>query len=228
MPSMLIMLASVSQINVMPSSVVGPFIINLAHRTDRWIKIKNQSDILQLNPHRVDAVYIENDESTGCLMSHINALEMGADSEIAIWICEDDCKFLVDRNTLDIHITKFLESSAEVLCLGFSDNKQSYYDSMFLRTYDCQAASCYIVKKSLQPKLLELWKSVLQCRLDKTTHPLEVVYKSLEIHNPEFLRRDQSWKILQQDHIFLIPIIRCAVQDESYSDIEHKIVNYGV
>lgn len=205
--------------------ICGPFAINLSHRVDRWDRIQKSAKDVGLEIVRIEAVYDKHDGASGCLASHIQALETGKGGN-AVWICEDDCVFIVDKQTIDTYVTKFMESDADVLCLGFADRKNMSYSTDFIRTYDCQAVSSYIVKEKVRVKLIELWKSVLECRKTRTIHPLESVYKSLKILNPEFLRRDQSWKIMQQEHVFLIPRIRCAIQGESHSDIVHEVVNY--
>ena len=205
--------------------ICGPFAINLSHRVDRWDRIQKSAKDVGLEIVRIEAVYDKHDGASGCLASHIQALESGKGGN-AVWVCEDDCVFIVDKQTIDTYVTKFMESDADVLCLGFADRKNVSYSTDFMRTYDCQAVSSYIVKEKVRVKLIELWKSVLECRKTRTIHPLESVYKSLKILNPEFLRRDQSWKIMQQEHVFLIPRIRCAIQGESHSDIVHEVVNY--
>lgn len=181
-------------------NIVGPIVINLSKRKDRWEKICRQAEDLDLPVERLGGI-LKKDSAAGCLASHIKAVRCGIRHKKPVWICEDDCKYLVDKATLVNIIQEFMNSSAEVLCLGYNDFRhESFSESELLyRTFDCQAASSYIVKTSIQQKLVNLWNSVLHYRRLKMRgipHPLESEYMNLNIHNPEFLRRDQSWKIL--------------------------------
>jgi GR25 family glycosyltransferase involved in LPS biosynthesis len=202
-----------------------PHVINIEYRTDRFDAIQKEFDRLHLPYTRVDAIYNKHDGALGCLESHIKALRMAQNQPI--WICEDDCKFLVERHVIDSILETFLNSDAEVLLLGYSDRKHIDYNDVLYRTFDCQTASSYIVKPSFQNKLIDLWESVAVCRKIKVEHPLYRKYMSLPLWRGDYYFNDQSWKVLQQDHIFVIPKERCVIQRESYSDIEHKIVNYN-
>lgn len=177
--------------------------------------------------HRYDAVYMPEDGASGCMISHINALRDAPAEAAAVWICEDDAKFLISGDELSIIIAAFMASSAEVLCLGYNSRKEVPFSTIFKRTLDNQTRTAYIVKAGLRPYLLKLWESVLEARQNKKTHPWKHIYESLPIHTPEFERGDQCWKILQQDHVFVIPYKRAAIQVESYSDIEKEKVNYA-
>lgn len=211
-------------------TLAGPYIINIAHRMDRWSRILKQTTKLGIKPIRINAIYDKKDGATGCFKSHIKALKKWS-GEDAIWICEDDCEFKVDKATLHKTIDAFMKSPAVVLCLGYNSYSQKNYNSLFNRTFNNQTATCYIVKGEFVQKLLDIRQHVLAHRIAATESPLKSKFKSLKVFKgdiPEFERNDQCWKLLQQDYIFLIPKIRCAIQNKSFSDIEKKDVNYGV
>ena len=203
-----------------------PYVINLCHRKDRLLLLDAEFSKLNLPYTRIDAIYNEEDGALGCLQSHISILEKAEDRPI--WVCEDDCTFLVDKTTLRQTIDAFLQSDAEVLLLGFNDYNHVPYVEGFVRTFNSQTTSCYIVKPSIREKLCTLWKSVAECRKNQTKHPLEKEYKRLPIRKSDFYCADQSWKILQQDHVFVLPTVRHAKQRESYSDIEKMVTAYSV
>jgi len=214
-----------------PYTLLGPYVINIAHRKDRWSDFLKQSKKLGITPIRVNAIYDKKDGATGCFKSHIKALKKWS-GEDAIWICEDDCEFKVDKVTLHKTIDAFMKSPAVVLCLGYNSYSQKHYNSLFNRTFNNQTATCYIVKGEFVQKLLDIRENVLSHRIAGTESPLKSIFKKLKIFKqrniPEFERNDQCWKILQQDYIFLIPKLRCAIQKKSFSDIEKKEVEYGV
>lgn len=207
----------------------GPYYINLDHRNDRRVLVENEFKKLNIDSFvRVPAIYTQGKGSMGCLASHIKALETVPSDNDAIWICEDDIEFKVDRYQLDSIIISFMTSDASVLCLGYNSRNEKEYSPLLNHTKDVQTASCYIVKSSFRPILLNFWKTLLECRINNVTHPSKHIYMSLPIHKAEYEFNDQSWKVLQQSHIFVIPKIRCVIQRSSYSDIEQRDVDYGV
>lgn len=213
--------------------ISGPYVINLEHRTDRWSSIVKGFSAKNITPLRIDAIYRKGDGATGCLESHIKALKASANTKgkaeaVATWVCEDDCIFLVDKAALDTVISSFMASDAKVLCLGYNSRKDVPYNTVFRRTLDNQTCTSYIVKESFRNHLIKFWESVLVCRKAKTKHIYKDIYTNLKVHQAEYECTDQCWKVLQQDHIFVIPHIRCAIQKASYSDIEEEHVDYGL
>ncbi len=202
----------------------GPYVINLDHRTDRWTEVQAEFARIGATPTRVSATYTPGDGATGCMASHVDVLSRCA--EKPIWVCEDDLCFLVPRDTLDRYIREFMESDADILCIGFANYKHTEYNNTFFRTIDCQTTSSYIAKPAAAAALRQLWGEVLNCRRTKSAHPYERLYKAMRIHNPDFYCADQCWKILQQRFKFIIPKERTAFQREGFSDIEGRVVNY--
>lgn len=179
---------------------------------------------------KVDAMYTPGDGALECLASHIKALESVVLSEEndAVWVCEDDIKFLVSQDELDVIIESFMKSDAHVLCLSFaSRNHKTYINMSFLQTFDTQTASSYIVKKSALNDLLDLWKSVYKCRVSKTQHPRFREFHMLPVLHGDFYCVDMAWKLFQQQYVFVIPLKKYAEQRESFSDITNKIEKYN-
>ena len=208
------------------NAVDGPIVINIAHRKDRLASFNEEAETLGLEFRRFDAIYNRENGALGCLQSHIAAL-LSADPTKATWICEDDCKFLVDRAILDTIIGHFMESDAEILCLGFADRMSTPYTAMLRRTFDTQTTSSYIVKPALRKELIDLWQSVADHILAKMRHPLEDTFLQQPFFKNTFYCADMSWKLLQQIRIFVVPVVRGVVQRESYSDIINRNILYG-
>ena len=208
----------------------GPYYINLDLRTDRKELIEKEFDTLGIkNAERVSAVYNEKG-ALGCLQSHVKVLEKSdaLDQSAATWVCEDDIQVLVDRPTLDKYIKEFMDSNADILCLGNSSWKDVYYSTNLRWSFDLQTTSSYIVKPRLRSKLIELWKSVLHHSQMNAEHPLKGDFMRLNIIKGDFEAPDQCWKLLQQQYMFVIPNARCIIQRDGYSDIEKRVVSYSV
>lgn len=205
----------------------GPLYISLDHRSDRRALFEKECSMLDIVPKRVTAIYMPDNGALGCLMSHIEALN-SAPFNMPVWICEDDCKFLVNREELDSVIGEFLNSDADILCLAYASRNDYEFSNLLKRSMDLQTASCYIVKPTFRKKLLDLWNTVLKSLQAKIEHPRKLEYSKLPVVKGNFETTDQSWKLLQQSHVFVIPKTRCALQRESFSDIENKNARYNV
>ena len=226
--------------------IAGPYYINLDHRTDRKDIIRNEFSRLGFCGIRISAVS-NTDGALGCIDSHVKILSSapaytpvleGEDETVinmiigpkptATWVCEDDIQFLVDRPTLELYIKEFMESDADILCLGYGSRKDEPYSAHLMRSYDLQTTSSYIVKNKFKSTLKDLWSTVSACKHSNIKHPLQSDFKKLKVHKGDFWCADQCWKILQQSHVFVIPKTRCIKQRGGYSDIEKQYVDYGV
>jgi len=209
----------------------GPYYINLDKRIDRKALVENEFDRLGIQATRFSAIENE-DGAIGCLESHLAILSFNsvdAKSNNVTFVCEDDVEFCVGRITIDFFIREFINSKADILCLGNLSQKNEDYCNFFYRSYDLQTTSCYLIKDSFKPKLIELWNSVLKCHYSKDKHPLEDSFLQLnKVIKGSFLIADQCWKLLQQTHTFIIPNIRVAFQRAGYSDIEKIYIDYKV
>ena len=222
--------------------IYGPLVINLDKRKDRLETVTTELKRMSIdNFHRIPASTGGGDAGLGCLESHCLCLEdflATNGKEKAVMICEDDALFKCNRQDLDKYIEEFLQDEgAEVACLGFNSRKSEIYPTtqLFLRARDIQTRVCYIVKYSIATELNTLWRKICELRKTKpakhSVNWYSTAYKALPITNkdpPDIYRGDQSWKILQQNHIFLIPKTRLVIQRPCYSDIEKCNVNYRV
>jgi hypothetical protein len=208
--------------------ISGPYYINLDYRRDRRFQVETEFNRLGIDSAvRVPAIF-DKDGASGCLQSHITTINNDLLKVDATWICEDDIQFLVDRARLDIYIKEFMESDADILCLGGASRKNAEYTSNLWRTFDLQTTSSYIVKDRFKHILADFWKVIVDCRVNNSANPYKEQYDNLQVNKGDPLAADQSWKVLQQSHIFVTPKTRCIIQRASYSDIEKQDVNYGV
>lgn len=197
------------------------FYINLKKRTDRNENMKKQLSIFPKdNILRFDAVQ-EKNGALGCLKSHIKMLEYALENfpRQNIMFCEDDIQFLV--NPLN-YINEFFNNPElfiiwDVIMLSHNTQKQenTKYNNI-IRLTESQTSACYIINYRYINVLLNIFKNSL---------------KNYEISNlwKEEYCTDQSWKKLQaKDNWYTFKNKKICKQIESYSDIENKIVDYGV
>jgi hypothetical protein len=201
-------------------------VINLAHRKDRMDAFSKTCATYNFPYVRVDAVYTPENGALGCIASHIKALDAAVEENKHAWICEDDATFCISDTEILSMVSEFLTISGDVLCLAYNSINHVDYNATFYRAFDTQTASCYIVKREFVPILRDFWKSIYTAIILSTTHPRKDEFSKLSVRRYDFYTTDQSWKLLQASHTFLIPIKRAAQQSASYSDIEKRNVNY--
>jgi len=207
--------------------ISGPYYINLDHRTDRRQQVEAEFKRLGIDSAIRFPAFYHTDGATGCMKSHIMAIDNDPLKVEATWICEDDIQILIDRPSLDLYIKEFMESDADILCLGGASRRHEYYSINLLRSFDLQTTSSYIVKDKFKDALLRLWNETLNCRLYNTENPYKEQFNALNVNKGDPLVLDMCWKILQQSHVFVIPKTKCIIQRAGYSDIEKQFVNYG-
>ena len=216
-------------------SLYGPLVINLDRRQDRLAEITSEFQKLNLKFKRISASTGNGDGVLGCLESHCICLEefLQTNHE-ALMVCEDDAVFKCKREELDMHIREFLSDKAHILCLGFVARTQEPYSNTFLRSRQVQTTVCYVVKKGSAKTLLTLWRNlILLIKEGSHKNPENWLRKGLnEIKGLATIWNiycaDQAWKLIQQDHIFVIPRKPLVIQRASFSDIEKRFVSYDV
>jgi hypothetical protein len=179
--------------------------INLARRPDRRAAFEAEVERLGIRGvTRLEA--IEHPIAMlGCTLSHIASvgrmLEHGWE---AIMVCEDDVRFALDREELDVLVDAFLDDpAADVACLAYKEKVTEPYSSLFLRATYALTTACYVVKASIAPDIVRAWEESLDTRDDEG----------------KAFGTDYVWKGLQETRRFLIPIERAAYQEPGYSDI---------
>jgi hypothetical protein len=130
-------------------------------------------------------------------------------------VCEDDARFDVDRDELDLLVETFLEDpTAEVACLAYAQWDVEPHSALFLRARDTQTMACYLIKSSIAPDLLRV---------------LEEAGSALERDgDPRIFAADVAWKRLQRDRVFVVPIKRAVRQADGYSDIDRRVTHHGL
>jgi hypothetical protein len=214
-------------------SLYGPLVINLDKRKDRLNEVTIEFEKLNLKFKRIPASTGNGNGILGCLESHCICLEEFLQTnEETLMVCEDDAVFKCNREELDHHIKEFLSDKAHVLCLGFVARTDEPYSKIFLRSRQVQTTVCYVVKRVTAVTLLETWrKLILLIKEGGHKNPDNWLRKGLnQIQGLATIWNiycaDQAWKLIQQDHIFVIPRKPLVIQRASFSDIEKRFVSY--
>jgi hypothetical protein len=195
----------------------GIIVINLGTRPDRLSGFAREMERLRLtNYSRFEAI---SDKSgiLGCTKSHAECVrQMLERSDRCIMICEDDARFLVSREQLDVLVDAFLDDPrAEVACLAYRHLcPPKPHNLLFLRAPgETHTTACYLVKSSIADDVLAVFEDGIEKLAmggDRAFYGLDVI-----------------WARLQRSRVFLIPIKRAVYQADGYSDIEEQFVSYG-
>ena len=193
-------------------------LINLDHRADRLRNATVFFEKIEANRfERISAVQTI-DGRLGCIASHLQALNIAIARQYeAVMICEDDIELVAPPEQVSATVKEFmLSSELDVLCLSFNLRSPSVpFSDILSLTTDTQTASCYLVKRSAF--------HVLQARFSKSLVKVAGGKSPLRYMHDMYWKRDQKRSL-----IFAHPPDRAVKQSRSYSDLEQKIVDYGV
>ena len=202
----------------MDSTLKNAFYINLAHRTDRKAHVERELTELGWEFTRFNAVRLPNNPALGCTLSHLKILEHAKESGLDyVVIVEDDICFT--------NKPMFLEKLGNVLTSGkhfdvcvLSGNLLPPYKQFIpdcaIQVSHSQTTTGYIVKKHYYDKLIDNIKTGANLLL---RNPL----------NKGQFAIDMYWLRLQKKDTWIIVVPLSVTQIESYSDIEHRNVNYA-
>jgi len=217
------------------NQIYGPLVINLDRRQDRLAEITSEFEKLNLKFKRISASTGNGNGVLGCLESHCICLEEFLETnDESLMVCEDDAVFKCKREELDMYIREFLSDEAQVLCIGFVARTEEPYSNIFVRSRQVQTTVCYIIKRASAKTLLTLWRKLIILITEKGHKNSEnwLAKEMQKIPNLATIWNiycaDQAWKLMQQDHIFVIPRKPLVVQRASFSDIEKRFVSYEV
>lgn len=197
--------------------------INLDHRTDRLAEITNElENILHFKTaERFPAIKHEH-PILGCTMSHIyiwrRMIQEGWDT---LMVFEDDAQVLTSRESIDNYINNFLEDDAgDILMIGNSCGDNSKYNNLLNRCYNTQTSSCYVLKRKFVETLIKEYFANKDDYMTQTHNDPDLMSKIGWI--------DVVWGQMQHQYFFLMPNQRQLLQRESYSDIQRRVVSYGL
>jgi hypothetical protein len=190
-------------------------VINLRARPDRLAAFTEEMDKLGIDGvHRFDAISDDN-AALGCSLSHVEcAKQLLANGWESMMVCEDDVAFRLDRPRLDVLVDEFLDDAeADVACLAYFVQRSRPHSTLYLRGTMVRTMACYVVKRRVVEDLVAAW--------------LDGIEQMRRGGSANRYICDKAWIPLQEVRVFLVPVVRAAVQRESYSEIQGRVVSYG-
>ena len=201
----------------MDTNKIKGFYINLDSREDRkthFENLKQQYPFFE-NVERMSAIY-HNNGAIGCGKSHIKVLTKCLEmDDNMFFVCEDDL-IILNNEHLSLFISSLnVNDDWDLITLTPRGNTMKGHEltNDFLRIYNNQTTTGYIVKKSFIPHLIEN----LQTAINGIENGGSVVTYSI----------DQYWKRLQTKYKFYYFKYIFAGQLPGYSDIENRVVDYN-
>jgi GR25 family glycosyltransferase involved in LPS biosynthesis len=203
------------------------YYINLDHRTDRLNEIEkvlNDIECPSEKRERISAVLNPQFGTLGCTKSHIAALEKFIESGLETCLVLEDDFIYDDIDRFNSSIQYIFENKVHFDILQLSYNHNGLISSetehtILKKVIRAGTISGIIVHKDFAPKLLANYKEGHELLLDYIAKHGQLTH--------EFII-DVYWKDLQPISNWYCFSPRLGYQRESYSDIEQRVVNYGV
>ena len=190
--------------------------INLDSRPDRKTHIETQLSSVGLTTYKRFKAIKTTSGAIGCTMSHLKCLTDAREQQLShLLICEDDTTFL-KPNLFKTQLNAFLQKKHPwdvVLLAGNNVIPYQHVDETCIKVSHCQTTTCYLVKGHYFTTLIE-----------NITTGLHLLMRNPR--NRFFYAIDKYWLQLQKrDKWYLITPLT-VIQQEGYSDIEKRVVNY--
>ena len=192
--------------------------INLDHRTDRLVQVKNELEnkLNIINAERFPAIMHAKGE-IGCTLSHIRCLEIALDRRYPyVFICEDDIEFL--NPDFFLEAIKAFENAPPknwdvYIVSGNSTPPYRPHSNTCVNVMNCQTTTGYITHYAYYKTLIQNFQDGLKLLME---NPKEATKYAI----------DKYWKRLQRDATWFMLHPPCVIQRAGYSDIEKRDVNY--
>lgn len=205
------------------------FYINLDHRTDRnnhiQFVLKNTLEISNDLISRFSAIDYSRHPNfitrcIGCAKSHLEIWKKIKQNKFQYSIIFEDDIIPVratDRISSDISDLIKHYPNFNVCNMSYSTKQPVTRDPQlpnFFHSFDIQTASAYILNYDFIDKLISITNKCISNLADNLDPNLNAV--------------DQCWKPLQYNNSMWFLMERSFKQIESYSDLEHRLVNYNL
>jgi GR25 family glycosyltransferase involved in LPS biosynthesis len=204
------------------SNIKNAIYINLESRNDRRAHVEAQLAALKygmpnLTTERFNAIKNAVHGAIGCSMSHMRCIqiakERGWDHAL---VCEDDVQF-TNVPLFLTQLSKFMATVPDwdvVLLAGNNIPPFRVVNDACVQISSCQTTTAYVVRSHYYDTLIDNYRAGINKLMRQPTQKLDYAI-------------DRYWFELQRrDRWFLITPLS-VVQREDYSDIEHRVTNYG-
>lgn len=195
----------------------GIIYINLDHRTDRKKLIESELHRIGVpneKVHRFSAIYDRFNGTKGCLLSHIQALDLAIEKGWErVLILEDDVVFIKKQKEIENQLAYFFEITNgewDVFFLGggYREKKTTPWEEIF-QVYNSWCAHAYIVHRPYLEKLKACFLSAYEMIKDHFFNNQSLIYSL-----------DQVWRVLQRNDRWYANEQQAAVQKTGISDID--------
>lgn len=205
------------------------FYINLDHRIDRnehmQLVLNNMLNIPKNSISRFSAVDYSNHSNfitrcIGCAKSHLEIWKQIKQKRFKYSIIfEDDIIPIRPIDNINTDISELIKCypNFDICNMAYSTTQPMIKDlqlSNFYHSFDIQTASAYILNYNFVDKLISITSQCINNlinNLDPNINAVDQCWKSLQYNNPMWFLMERSFK-----------------QIESYSDLEHRFVNYNL
>jgi GR25 family glycosyltransferase involved in LPS biosynthesis len=190
------------------------FVINLDKRSDRWSKvIESFKKINFSNYERFSAIESPNGWE-GCKASHLSIIKKAKDNGYNnVLIFEDDFILADNFNEIINTVLEQIPPDWDMLYFGGNTVRCKQIESIsenILKVDSMLAAHCYAIKNTLYDKILSEANTIENQRGFLRGKAIDVYYS-------EFICKNYNTYLTKPMLVF---------QEEGYSDIEKKMVNY--
>lgn len=211
--------------NKLACCVDACYVLNLDHRVDRWerAKVTTRSCFLSVaNVTRHPAPFVQENGALGCLMGHLEMLRRAANEHPFenVLLLEDDV-VPTGVDCVTAMEGAFSEPSVaydwDVMLLACNVQSDAEIGSHcpLRRLEEGQTSAAYLVRSGYVQTLIEVFSDALK---DATSNKWNDAKHST----------DQCWKRLQRKDRWYVFSPALLAQGASYSDIEKRIVDYGL
>lgn len=182
------------------------YYINLDHRLDRKKQIEEEFRKLDLTAERYPAIKNEN-APMGCSESHLALIKKARDLKLEkVMILEDDFKFLITKEELDVFLGKINSIDFDMIMIGYNLIRSQPYNDFLGKVLEAQTTSGYIIHNKFYDSLIKCWQEGLN------------LYRKYPDEHWNYIL-DQYWKRLQPNSKWYYSLKRIGKQRESYSDL---------
>lgn len=192
------------------------FYINLNKRLDRKAEIEGELSRMGLSGERFPA--IQHDKGfIGCSLSHLELIKIAKQRGYKnVLILEDDFEFVLTKEQLEKNLTTFFESnmSYDVVMLAYNYKGNLESSSIVSKINSAKTTAGYLVHNKVYDALIDNYQAGVKKLIETKKCP----HWAIDIHWAKLLK-NKEWYLFNE---------RMGKQRKSFSDIEKKVVNYGV
>jgi hypothetical protein len=193
------------------------FYINLDRRIDRRTEIEGELSRMGLSGERFPA--IQHDKGfIGCSLSHLELIKIAKQRGYKnVLILEDDFQFILTKEKVQDNMTKFFESnlSYDIVMLAYNHRgKLESNTHIVSKINNAKTTAGYLVHNKVYDELIDNY----QAGVNKLIETTKCSLWAIDV-NWQHLLKNKEWYLFNE---------RMGKQRKSYSDIEKRVVNYGL